>query len=369
MGKSSFDDNSAPDQNGDSVFDVWSVAVSPDDIRRMTVDQMDEALDAGAIDTETLVWRPGMREWSPLRKVAGLDADRGTNIGWLDDSGSLASLSQVWSAPGMSSSEGTGPEAAPVRVGPNMHGGRQATAQTSLSLAPVSIPAASPGWATIPRSLPDERKGMSVHTVHRFRAARWFTLLGALAIGGVLFFNKGPWLELLFSRLDAAPAERSAAPAAAGMELNRRAQELEIESAGTLTNGRAHELETKAVAIPTFRIEGSDLVRMGPVTSTQLGAAESHDLNPEADRTGEPQAEPKRASPRPARLKRLRRSGTVKRRSAGGELTGVTPLDASGATVKEPASERAGSKGQTEAGQTDSGKTNSPFDPLDDALP
>lgn len=55
--------------------EVWFVAVASDDIKQMTVDQLDEAFRLGIITAETAVWTEGMDAWAPLGQVADLDAD------------------------------------------------------------------------------------------------------------------------------------------------------------------------------------------------------------------------------------------------------------------------------------------------------
>ena len=57
--------------------EVWFVAVASDDIKQMTIDQLDEAFRLGIITGETPVWTEGMEAWSPLAQVADLDGDSG----------------------------------------------------------------------------------------------------------------------------------------------------------------------------------------------------------------------------------------------------------------------------------------------------
>jgi hypothetical protein len=55
--------------------DVWFVAVASDDIKQMSIDQLDEAFRLGVISGETPVWTEGMETWAPLAEVAELDAE------------------------------------------------------------------------------------------------------------------------------------------------------------------------------------------------------------------------------------------------------------------------------------------------------
>lgn len=59
--------------------DVWFVAVASDDIKQMSVDQLDEAFRLGIITGETAVWTEGMEAWAPLGQVVDLDAEAETS--------------------------------------------------------------------------------------------------------------------------------------------------------------------------------------------------------------------------------------------------------------------------------------------------
>jgi hypothetical protein len=52
---------------------VWHVAVSSDDVKVMTLEQLDDAFRLDIIDTSTPVWKTGMSTWSSLGVVAGID--------------------------------------------------------------------------------------------------------------------------------------------------------------------------------------------------------------------------------------------------------------------------------------------------------
>jgi uncharacterized protein DUF4339 len=53
--------------------DLWYVMLADGDVHRVTLDQLDEAFQAGHIDQETLVLAEGARQWTPLGTLAGLD--------------------------------------------------------------------------------------------------------------------------------------------------------------------------------------------------------------------------------------------------------------------------------------------------------
>jgi hypothetical protein len=65
---------SAPDAGAPSVpaRETWYVATSSG-TRAMTLDELDEALERGEVDTSTPLWIPGMAEWEALGSVANLE--------------------------------------------------------------------------------------------------------------------------------------------------------------------------------------------------------------------------------------------------------------------------------------------------------
>lgn len=257
VGKRLVYDNATPDQNGDSAWDVWFVAVARDDIRTMSVDEIDEALDAAVMNTETLVWRAGIENWSPLRQVAG--GEGGAKIAWVDGGSLPASPRETSVVPDLSPSLATSGELASPSLSSSMRS-ESVPANTAGSLAPVAVRGDPLRWATIPVSLSDQSG----------------------------------------------------------------------QSAGV------------------------------PVTSMQLGAAESVDRDARTDQKGQPRVNKKRTSPSRGRSKRGRRSATVDGRSAAGERARANVGEASPATAKDSASETVGTEAQ---------KTDSPFDPPTDSLP
>lgn len=53
--------------------EIWHVLVASDDMKRMNVDQLDDAFRLSLVDASTLVWKAGMKTWQRLGSVAGLD--------------------------------------------------------------------------------------------------------------------------------------------------------------------------------------------------------------------------------------------------------------------------------------------------------
>lgn len=53
--------------------DLWHVRMAADDVKELTLEQLDDLFRLDLIEPSTLVWQPGMTEWLPLSVVAGLD--------------------------------------------------------------------------------------------------------------------------------------------------------------------------------------------------------------------------------------------------------------------------------------------------------
>jgi GYF domain 2 len=53
--------------------DLWHVRIAPDEVKRLTLEQLDDLFRLEVIEADTLIWQPGMTEWLPLSIVAGLD--------------------------------------------------------------------------------------------------------------------------------------------------------------------------------------------------------------------------------------------------------------------------------------------------------
>jgi hypothetical protein len=51
--------------------EVWSVAIAPNNIQTMTLDQLDDAFQRGLITDNAMVWTDGMDSWMRLREVLG----------------------------------------------------------------------------------------------------------------------------------------------------------------------------------------------------------------------------------------------------------------------------------------------------------
>lgn len=59
----------------DSDDELWHVAIAPDEIKVLTLEQLDDLFRLDIIDENVKVWQPGMPDWQPLRVVAGMDSE------------------------------------------------------------------------------------------------------------------------------------------------------------------------------------------------------------------------------------------------------------------------------------------------------
>ena len=55
--------------------EIWHVMIASDDMKRMNVDQLDDAFRLDIVDASTLVWKNGMEKWRRLGSIAELDEE------------------------------------------------------------------------------------------------------------------------------------------------------------------------------------------------------------------------------------------------------------------------------------------------------
>lgn len=60
--------------------ELWHVRISADEVKTLTLEQIDDLYRLDVIDADTQLWQDGMDEWLPLRVVAGLDEEEVVNI-------------------------------------------------------------------------------------------------------------------------------------------------------------------------------------------------------------------------------------------------------------------------------------------------
>lgn len=53
--------------------EIWHVMIASDDMKRMNVDQLDDAFRLSLVDASTMVWKAGMKTWQRLGSIADLE--------------------------------------------------------------------------------------------------------------------------------------------------------------------------------------------------------------------------------------------------------------------------------------------------------
>jgi len=69
----SWDDWSASHSPPIAEDDKWHVEIEPNDVKVVSLEQLDDLFRLSIVDSETKVWQAGMSDWQPLRVIAGLD--------------------------------------------------------------------------------------------------------------------------------------------------------------------------------------------------------------------------------------------------------------------------------------------------------
>jgi len=236
---------SSTEERSAASEDVWFVAVSSDDIKQMTVDQLDEAFRLGVITAQTAVWTEGMEAWAPLGEVADLDADASESDAFESEAAAPAPQSSSFAAQSFAAQSFDAPrepslahvssgstESVPSqrRTSPGWQNPFDApasgapsafsdAASRSLSMGPSSFapvtasyapPGSSIGQSTGPVALNVDEDMPLVSRGRRFRPERWLLAAAGIAAVGVIGFNNAD----LFSSKSMAAAEKQASAAA-----------------------------------------------------------------------------------------------------------------------------------------------------------
>jgi hypothetical protein len=178
---------------------LWYVAIASDDIKTMTLDQLDDAFRLGVITAETSVWTEGMEAWAPLREVAGLEDGDDSSSDSLDNEETVA---RGQSAPAQHYAAQASSYAPPANHGFQSPFGAvvESSNQGAGSLSPF-------GLSTAPVALNVDEDMPPMRSARRFRPERW-------AIGGVAVLGLGIALYSgLFSSSAASEQPVSAAAA------------------------------------------------------------------------------------------------------------------------------------------------------------
>jgi hypothetical protein len=65
---------------GEAAEDLWHVRLGPDEVKRLSLEQLDDLFRLDVISADTQVWQEGMEEWLPLSVVAGLGEDESESV-------------------------------------------------------------------------------------------------------------------------------------------------------------------------------------------------------------------------------------------------------------------------------------------------
>jgi hypothetical protein len=233
---------SSVEDRGSASEDVWFVAVSSDDIKQMTIDQLDEAFRLGVITAQTAVWTEGMEAWAPLGEVADLEGDDSSSE---TESGAEAPAAAASSAGAPSLSESApshrrtnpgwhNPFDPPGSMAPGASNGMGATASGAASIfsepppahgsvsmgpssfAPVTASYAPPAVGSLnhstgPVALNVDEDSPPVARGRRFRPERWLLAAAGVIAVGVIALNNS---DLFSGSKSVAAAEKQASAAA-----------------------------------------------------------------------------------------------------------------------------------------------------------
>jgi hypothetical protein len=225
---------SAEDRSSGSE-DVWFVAVASDDIKQMTIDQLDEAFRLGVITAETAVWTDGMEAWAPLGEVADLDSEEASGEHEAAPAPFAAALESAHAEVAQAHREQRdahqdslpsqrrtnpgwhNPFEPPVAesVPPTMHSMGHPSRGPS-SFAPVTASYAPPaggmlGQSTGPVALNVDEDMPPVSRGRRFRPERWLLAAAGIVAVGVVAFNNRDVFSSASSSVAAAEKQASAA--------------------------------------------------------------------------------------------------------------------------------------------------------------
>jgi hypothetical protein len=258
--------------------DVWFVAVSSDDIKQMSVDQLDEAFRLGVITAQTAVWTEGMEAWAPLGEVADLDSSEETSgeveavqhhhfaePGFAEPGFAAFAAPQDSAASQRPAHSGwNNPFDAPSSVAPaaDFSRAREETMQSAVhnsigptSFAPVTASYAPSGsgsmgsHSTGPVALNVDEDMPAVHRGRRVRPERWLlAAAGVLAVALIGFNNKD-----LFSS-SVATAEKQASAAA----LIARPYEAPAEKGESKASAGEKEATTAPAAVKSAPVDDGD---------------------------------------------------------------------------------------------------------------
>jgi hypothetical protein len=214
-----------------SSGDFWYVKLSDGDVHRVTLDQLDEAFQAGHIDGDTMVLAGGASEWTRLASLAGMDEEEEVPVEAALHAAAEAPAHYIpqrpvphfVQQPGVRPMP-TAPAAAPVRPAVMMQPVPQIAAPMAYSPRPIIPPVVAPSLRPVtPNTLRpismDFSDDPDLMPRRRGGAAKWVGALVAIAaLGGVGAFaatTRPTWAQPILNRLGVhSPAPAMAAAVA-----------------------------------------------------------------------------------------------------------------------------------------------------------
>jgi hypothetical protein len=123
--------------------ELWHVRVSADEVKQLTLEQIDDLFRLDVIDADTQLWQDGMDEWLPLRVVAGLDEPEVVNISVPPTMPppKMGTTASSWPPPAVAA-----PRSAVSSWPPPVSASGRPAAVSSRPVAPSSRPAVNASW-------------------------------------------------------------------------------------------------------------------------------------------------------------------------------------------------------------------------------
>jgi hypothetical protein len=341
--------------------EVWFVAVASDDIKQMTIDQLDEAFRLGVITGDTPVWTEGMEAWSPLAQVADLDNQSSSD----ESSGDEPSYEASGSHPKVEHDVSRQPATSHLghqSAGTGSFGGFGAVTLQSVqhsfapgpsSVAPVTAsyaPSAQIGQSSVPVAIGDDDELPQAKRGGGFRPARW-ALAGAAAViaVGVIAYN-----NLSSSVASAGTESAAAAPALAARPYDGADG---AERGAASAPAAARPAPSAAADEPAAPSSGAAAVASAAAAASTTAKA-ALVASPSEDEQDEPPASAKKGADKDS-LKNTFSKSLTKKGSA--KAAKVKPRKAASRATKSRATKAA--KKSTVV------RSQSAFDPLNDSLP
>lgn len=373
------DSAETPSASSDEGESLWHVHFGGEEIRLLSLDQLDDAFRSGSIDGQTAVWTEGMEGWCQLAEVADLDEDS-------DDGEDDEPLTVQTERAGDSALEAPVSEDACVstRITPLLPPGP--TAAEPLPFAPVLPPLAAlaplsaegPFPPQLPNLLefdgcPDETTSMTATASEEYPPSSigaapngplrgWLVAAAGLAAIAVV--------GLLVSRGDASTPEMAPTPTATVSAASTPLAALQPLDPAPEPTGMRAGAETARRAVAGERGQGARPIGELLVEGKAQLAESETETDSSARLAAQEQADEEatdRASARSKRRSRARRAGARKRATARRAKARAKRRRAAAAKRRASARKRRRARPAAAGSASDSDAVR--FDPLNESLP